>query len=140
MTLCKKCPCNSLTPTLPHLPRLSPLARVLRPLSLERVEAGSLWGRRAAGRGLTGSTERGPATPPSLEAALFVSAPEADPAAVPAARRWRLAVIVTVFMPEAHLEEKLNWCDVGVLRENWRITQMYCKYCVKSNSLEVSRA
>ncbi|TNN86070.1 hypothetical protein EYF80_003487 [Liparis tanakae] len=63
------------------------------------------------GRGLAGATERGPATPPPLEAALFVSAPEADPPAVPAARWRRLAVIVAVFVAEAHLEEKLNWCE-----------------------------
>lgn len=84
-------------------PLLSPLAHVLGPLPAERLEASSLWGCRAAGRGVTRPAERGPAAPPPLQATLSVPAPDADSAAVPAAWRRRLALIVTVFMPQGRL-------------------------------------
>lgn len=112
-----------------QVPLLSPLAHVLGSLSIKRLEAGSLRGRWAAGGCVTRSAERGPAAPPPLQAALFVPAPEADPPAVSATRRWRLAVIVAIFMPQSHLEGKVDCVRSG---------PMYFKYSTESYSFSLS--
>lgn len=83
---------------------------------------------------MTGSAERRPAAPPPLQATLFVPAPEADSPAVPATCRWRLAVIVAVFMPQSHLEGKVDSVRSGVMG----IEQMYFKYSTESHSFSLS--
>lgn len=90
----------------PHplpIPLPSPLAHVLGSLAVERLEAGSLWRRGAAGGGVARSPQRSPAAPPPLQAVPLAPALEADPPAFPASRRWRLAVVISVLVAKGHL-------------------------------------
>ena len=104
------------TPHFPSalpVPLLSPLAHIFSFLPAERLEAGSLRGGGAARGGVAGSG--GPAAPPSLQAGFFVPALQAYSPAVPATRRRRLAIVVSVFMLHRHLGDKSVGCKVGVM-------------------------